>query len=800
MPVEAQTVEYSHLGDGVTVSFPFPSKFLGESDILVGINGAEQAGGFAVEGAGDEAGGSVVFSAPPASGARVLLLRKPPASQLIDFVNGQTVLEGVLDTGLDKLTMIVQYLLRTFTRTVRLSDFDVTEITPLTASADERANRAITFSADGEQLVPGPTASEIAAAEVHAETALAALASMGNAELIDTAYSNLVVGGDWSAAIAALIAGAAASVKPARLTGARTVDGVVETATGLTLDGGTLVQTGPSVVGAFLTNVTLAAGGRQQSDITIRNTTVDGDSYPQPVYFVLPSNGTTTTVTLPVGASAVDGFYTGLILQRLTGVGMNASQYRSIIGYVGATRTATLSSALTSAPQAGDSVAIGYNDNAIGFAWGARRVRLEGVTAHGYDMRSQVPFGAGGKGVNFEQGVDGAVLTGSTFYDLFTAVFISGRAGTMTNGANASVVGVRVSDYRAENCGSALTVANMDQAAGISTAGGELDAVVENFTWHNCGHAPDRPVTTSLMKSGIINLLGPNGVTIRGGRGWNDTTYPNTTPGYPTDYPTRCGYGLSGPVGALLWGHARNTTVSDIVHIGDLDAVVRIGRARAVGDDGAPSGYVSACFAWDIDGATVVGTVDYVVDTEAVYWLSGSNEISGSWRLAVNAATLGLCHPNMANVTQLMLDITELQTGKRIIGTPKDIIAAGNSFASFSSGVTHLSDRNRHIVGNLVSNVADDTAQIVTPPATFGTVVVASDTSLLRAFFGFRVGASPQCTLLGPNIANVAATTGELTGTDGADGHFTVAAHTDGKLYMENRRGGAISYTLTFIG
>ncbi len=51
-------------------------------------------------------------------------------------------------------------------------------------------------------------------------------------------------------------------------------------------------------------------------------------------------NGTLNTVTLDVGASAVDGFYNGMII-RLTG-GPGANQINQIIDYVGATKIATL--------------------------------------------------------------------------------------------------------------------------------------------------------------------------------------------------------------------------------------------------------------------------------------------------------------------------------------------------------------------------------------------------------------------------------------------------------------------------
>jgi hypothetical protein len=151
MPVEAQTVEYVYLGDGATKVFSFPSKFLSADDIFVGLNGVEQSSGYTASGAGNEYGGTVTFITAPANGVRVSLLRRPPASQLLDFVNGQTVLEGLLDNGLDKLTMIAQYLLRGVSKSVRLSEFDSTALTPLPL-AEQRANRFLGFNSSGELI------------------------------------------------------------------------------------------------------------------------------------------------------------------------------------------------------------------------------------------------------------------------------------------------------------------------------------------------------------------------------------------------------------------------------------------------------------------------------------------------------------------------------------------------------------------------------------------------------------------------------------------------------------------------
>lgn len=124
MPVSAGTVQFSYLGDGITTVFPFPSRFLSNSDIIVGVNGALVASGFTATGQGEETGGNVTFAVAPLNGQTVTLIRAPAISQLLDFVNNQTILAENLDNGLDKLTIIAQYLDYLLERTLRLSQFD----------------------------------------------------------------------------------------------------------------------------------------------------------------------------------------------------------------------------------------------------------------------------------------------------------------------------------------------------------------------------------------------------------------------------------------------------------------------------------------------------------------------------------------------------------------------------------------------------------------------------------------------------------------------------------------------------
>lgn len=84
--------------------------------------------------------------------------------------------------------------------------------------------------------------------------------------------------------------------------------------------------------------------------------------------------------------------------------------------------------------------------------------------------------------------------------------------------------------------------------------------------------------------------------------------------------------------------------------------------------------------------------------------------------------------------------------------------------------------------------LADDVAGSFTPTSTYGLLIISSSVSELCSVIAFGAVASPFCSgmILGEEVE---VTTGALAGTTGTDGKLTVSAHTDGKVYFENRRG-----------
>ena len=106
-------------------------------------------------------------------------------------------------------------------------------------------------------------------------------------------------------------------------------------------------------------------------------------------------------------------------------------------------------------------------------------------------------------------------------------------------------------------------------------------------------------------------------------------------------------------------------------------------------------------------------------------------------------------------------------------------------------------------------SMADDTAVSVTVPqvwqdggigANYGTLVVtAGGQTSTTALVLYRASSGPICANIGAAAASMTFTTGVLSGTTGTDVRLNISAHTDGKVYIENRLGSAQNIRLSFL-
>lgn len=125
-----------------------------------------------------------------------------------------------------------------------------------------------------------------------------------------------------------------------------------------------------------------------------------------------------------------------------------------------------------------------------------------------------------------------------------------------------------------------------------------------------------------------------------------------------------------------------------------------------------------------------------------------------------------------------------------------------------SSGATSVNAADSAKLGNVAASsylrtsrltlldlatIADDTAVSITPVNPSGFLLIrrksAGGDAAVIAFDA--IAGTAFCKVVAGS-AGIEASTGIKTGTTGTDAKLTVAAHTDGKLYIENRLGAAI--------
>jgi len=98
-------------------------------------------------------------------------------------------------------------------------------------------------------------------------------------------------------------------------------------------------------------------------------------------------------------------------------------------------------------------------------------------------------------------------------------------------------------------------------------------------------------------------------------------------------------------------------------------------------------------------------------------------------------------------------------------------------------------------------SMTDDSYYSFTPNSNYGMIFVHGRYNFISDWWGqFRYSTDGPMCVKTDGYADMDATTGALNGTTGVDGHITVSTHSvDGKIYIENRRGGATGLVITVL-
>jgi hypothetical protein len=116
MTVSTSTSTANYTANGSTTTFAYPFKIFADSDLVVILRNTATGVGtvqvlnsaYTVTGAGNVAGGNVVFGTAPASGNTILIRRQLPLTQETDFVANDPFPAEAHENALDKLTMLLQ--------------------------------------------------------------------------------------------------------------------------------------------------------------------------------------------------------------------------------------------------------------------------------------------------------------------------------------------------------------------------------------------------------------------------------------------------------------------------------------------------------------------------------------------------------------------------------------------------------------------------------------------------------------------------------------------------------------------
>jgi len=165
VPVSAQETVFQHVGNGVTVSFPYGCQVAQASDLKVYLNDVEVATGYTVSGIGVPTGGAVTFDAPPSNLSQVRLERDIVLERLTDYQQNGDFLARVVNPDFNRLWMALQQHLAMFRRAILIPKSETTGIKPLPNIAD-RANKLLSFDASGNPVAVAPAAQSATALQI----------------------------------------------------------------------------------------------------------------------------------------------------------------------------------------------------------------------------------------------------------------------------------------------------------------------------------------------------------------------------------------------------------------------------------------------------------------------------------------------------------------------------------------------------------------------------------------------------------------------------------------------------------
>lgn len=348
------------------------------------------------------------------------------------------------------------------------------------------------------------------------------------------------------------------------------------------------------------------------------------------------------------------------------------------------------------------------NTNLWGFARGIDGAVISNCVAR--YIRRGVGSGTGGAGFGDELGATNIHWLNCTAIACYRGTRVQADSGVWPSGAAKSLRRIRFTNFTAIDCGCAILGLSpvTEQLNNLGASNFDLfDVTFDGVTTAiDCGHFPWTPIDYATQnvqpqKTGIVVFGGAMNIRIKHLRARVSSNVVTRTDwlgqsGYPAAGTNFVGAGLSGQVGALVWGHGRNIVIDAMELDGWVDAIYKCARAVAFGEiaSSPPTWYapgtdpVPASITEQIkigEVRHVRGQISYIFDgmqTSGGVGLDNSRLSIRIGPVSVNsyAGGGGAVGPNgTVGLTNVMLELVG-STGRRAIGTAEYFKANGSSY------------------------------------------------------------------------------------------------------------------------
>lgn len=161
IPDQARAVTYIAAGGETQLTVPFPFYAVSDIEVRRTVGGTttvlSQPADYTVQGAGQQAGGTVTLAQPAIAGHRYTIVSAMPFSRTSAYTDGQALQAASLNGDVNRLWIALQQLREQHSRALRVPLTDpvsTLELPPVT----QRAGRVLGFDASGQPvpLVPNP--------------------------------------------------------------------------------------------------------------------------------------------------------------------------------------------------------------------------------------------------------------------------------------------------------------------------------------------------------------------------------------------------------------------------------------------------------------------------------------------------------------------------------------------------------------------------------------------------------------------------------------------------------------------